>query len=31
MRAAGAQGEVPAVGAAIHSERLLAATVKGAQ
>lgn len=31
MRVAGAQVEVPAVGAAIHSERLLAATVKGAQ
>lgn len=31
MRAAGANTEVPAVGAAIHSERLLAATLKGAR
>lgn len=31
MRAAGAQVEIPAVGAAIHSERLLAATLKAAQ
>ncbi|WP_045835272.1 ATP phosphoribosyltransferase regulatory subunit [Hyphomicrobium sp. 99] len=30
MRSAGAQVEVPAVGAAIHSERLLAATLKRA-